>query len=46
MVSYAKVRYSGLGDYVWVLCVYIVNKSGRCLLFQEVFHKLGYKPVV
>ena len=31
MVTYAQVRYSDLGDYVWVVCVYIVNKSGKRL---------------
>ena len=33
MVTYAQVRYTDLGDYVWVVCIYIymVNKSGRRL---------------
>ena len=29
MVTYAQVRYTDLGDYVWVVCVYMVNKSGN-----------------
>ena len=31
MVTYPQVRYTDLGDYVWVVCVYMVNKSGRRL---------------
>ena len=28
MITYAQVRYTDLGDYVWAVCVYMVNKSG------------------
>ena len=31
MVTYVQVKYTDLGDYVCVVCVYMVNKSGRCL---------------
>ena len=31
MVTYAQDRYTDLGDYVWVVCIYMVNKSGRRL---------------
>ena len=42
MVTYAQVRYTDLGDYVWVVCIYMVNKSGRRLCnSSRCFHKLG-----
>ena len=31
MVTYAQVRYTDLGDYVWIVSVYMVNKCGRRL---------------
>ena len=31
MVTYAQIRYTDLGDYVWVVCIYMGNKGGRCL---------------
>ena len=31
MVTYAQVGYTDLGDYVWVVCIYMVNKIGRRL---------------
>ena len=29
MVTYAQVKYIDVGDYAWVVCVYMVNKSGQ-----------------
>ena len=34
MVTYAQVRYSELGDYVWVVCIYIwsVRVADVCVI--------------
>ena len=49
MVTYAQVRYTDLGDYVWVVCIYIymVNKSGRRLCNSSRWlHKLGPSSLI
>ena len=42
MVTYAQLRYIDLCDYIWIVYVYMVNKSGRRLCNSSRWlHKLG-----
>ena len=39
MVTYAQVRYTDLGDYVWVVCVYIwsIRVADICIILAGDF---------
>ena len=32
MVTYAQVRYTDLGDYVWVVCIWSIRVADVCVI--------------